>query len=53
MPCGFSLYSCKEKADTSEESEAWKELILENEEGIPLGKKDNTIQHVEEFCYAR
>ncbi|KAL8181020.1 UNVERIFIED_CONTAM: hypothetical protein K2H54_044159, partial [Gekko kuhli] len=42
----------QEKADICEESEAWKELILENEEGISLSKEDKTIQHIEEFCYA-
>ncbi|KAJ6663311.1 hypothetical protein lerEdw1_010447 [Lerista edwardsae] len=42
----------QEKADLCEESDAWKELILENEEGIPLVTKDKTIQHVEDFCYA-
>ncbi|XP_066496067.1 rab proteins geranylgeranyltransferase component A 1 [Tiliqua scincoides] len=42
----------QETADPSEESDAWKELILENEEGIPLITKDKTIQHVEDFCYA-
>ncbi|XP_062997711.1 rab proteins geranylgeranyltransferase component A 1 [Elgaria multicarinata webbii] len=42
----------QEKAGVSEESPAWKELILENEEGLPLNKVDQTIQHVEDFCYA-
>ncbi|XP_048339093.1 rab proteins geranylgeranyltransferase component A 1-like, partial [Sphaerodactylus townsendi] len=42
----------QEKEDACEESETWKERILENEESIPLRQKDNTIQHVEEFCYA-
>uniref|UniRef100_A0ABM5EVM9 Rab proteins geranylgeranyltransferase component A n=1 Tax=Pogona vitticeps TaxID=103695 RepID=A0ABM5EVM9_9SAUR len=34
-----------------EESPVWKELILENEESIPLNKQDQTIHHVEDFCY--
>ncbi|XP_061454516.1 rab proteins geranylgeranyltransferase component A 1 isoform X2 [Rhineura floridana] len=42
----------QEKADPRGESTTWKELILENEEGIPLNKTDQTIQHVEDFCYA-
>ncbi|XP_053130057.1 rab proteins geranylgeranyltransferase component A 1 isoform X2 [Hemicordylus capensis] len=42
----------QEKADSCEESETWKDLILEDEEGIPLNNKDKTIQHVEDFCYA-
>ncbi|XP_077163797.1 rab proteins geranylgeranyltransferase component A 1 [Paroedura picta] len=42
----------QEKTYTCEEIEAWKELILENEEGIPLSKDDKTILNVEEFCYA-
>lgn len=35
------------------ESPAWQEQILENEEAIALSRKDKTIQHVEVFCYAR
>ena len=31
----------------------WQEQILENEEAIVLSSKDQTIQHVEVFCYAR
>uniref|UniRef100_A0A670K947 Rab proteins geranylgeranyltransferase component A n=1 Tax=Podarcis muralis TaxID=64176 RepID=A0A670K947_PODMU len=39
-------------ADPCEGNTRWEELILENEEGIPLNKADQTIQHVEDFCYA-
>ncbi|XP_034964383.2 rab proteins geranylgeranyltransferase component A 2-like [Zootoca vivipara] len=39
-------------ADPCEGNTPWEELILENEEGIPLNKADQTIQHVEDFCYA-
>ncbi|KAF7244924.1 Rab proteins geranylgeranyltransferase component A 1 [Varanus komodoensis] len=42
----------QEKADLCEESTAWKQLILENEEVIPINQLDQTIQHVEDFCYA-
>ena len=35
------------------ESPAWQEQILENEEAIALSKMDKTIEHVEVFCYAR
>ncbi|KAH0630971.1 hypothetical protein JD844_004401 [Phrynosoma platyrhinos] len=42
----------QERAVPCEENTAWKELILENEEGIPLNKVDQTIQNVEYFCYA-
>ncbi|NXX49665.1 RAE1 geranylgeranyltransferase, partial [Tricholaema leucomelas] len=41
----------QEKADTSEECEDWRRLLLENEEAISLSKKDKTIQHVEDFCF--
>ncbi|KAM3827586.1 rab proteins geranylgeranyltransferase component A 1 [Vipera latastei] len=41
----------QEQADPCEESTAWQELILENEEAIPLNKEDQTIQNVEYFCY--
>ncbi|XP_015743241.1 rab proteins geranylgeranyltransferase component A 1 isoform X1 [Python bivittatus] len=41
----------QEKADPCEENTAWQELILENEEGIPLNEGDQTIQNVEHFCY--
>ncbi|XP_032993027.1 rab proteins geranylgeranyltransferase component A 1 isoform X2 [Lacerta agilis] len=40
-------------ADPCEGKTPWEELIHENEEGIPLNKADKTIQHVEDFCYAR
>ncbi|ETE58883.1 hypothetical protein L345_15389, partial [Ophiophagus hannah] len=40
-----------EQADPCEESTAWQELILENEEAIPLNKEDQTIQNVEYFCH--
>uniref|UniRef100_A0A8D0HCD4 Rab proteins geranylgeranyltransferase component A n=1 Tax=Sphenodon punctatus TaxID=8508 RepID=A0A8D0HCD4_SPHPU len=39
------------KTDTTEESESWRELILDTEEAIPLDKEDKTIQNVEDFCY--
>ncbi|XP_065545595.1 rab proteins geranylgeranyltransferase component A 2-like isoform X2 [Lathamus discolor] len=35
----------------SDECEDWRKLILENEEVISLSKKDETIQHVEDFCF--
>ncbi|KFQ20756.1 Rab proteins geranylgeranyltransferase component A 1, partial [Mesitornis unicolor] len=41
----------QQKADIGDECEDWKKLILENEEIISLSKKDNTIQHVEDFCF--
>uniref|UniRef100_A0A8C7E0I4 Rab proteins geranylgeranyltransferase component A n=1 Tax=Naja naja TaxID=35670 RepID=A0A8C7E0I4_NAJNA len=41
----------QEQADPCEESTAWQELILENEEAIPLNKEDQTIQNVEYFCH--
>uniref|UniRef100_A0A8D0BNK0 Rab proteins geranylgeranyltransferase component A n=1 Tax=Salvator merianae TaxID=96440 RepID=A0A8D0BNK0_SALMN len=41
----------QKKDDSSNESAAWKDLISENEEGVPLNKMDQTIQHVEDFCY--
>ncbi|XP_051003901.1 rab proteins geranylgeranyltransferase component A 2 [Acomys russatus] len=31
---------------------AWQDLIHETEEAIALRKKDETIQHIEVFCYA-
>uniref|UniRef100_A0A663MS13 Rab proteins geranylgeranyltransferase component A n=1 Tax=Athene cunicularia TaxID=194338 RepID=A0A663MS13_ATHCN len=40
----------QQKTDT-DECEDWKKLILENEEVIPISKKDKTIQHVEDFCF--
>ncbi|NXM76731.1 RAE2 geranylgeranyltransferase, partial [Serilophus lunatus] len=41
----------QQKTDVSDECEDWKKLILENEEAIPLSRKDRTIQHVEDFCF--
>ncbi|KAL7979411.1 hypothetical protein Chor_004569, partial [Crotalus horridus] len=41
----------QEQADPCEESTTWQELILENEEAIPLNKEDQTIQNVDYFCY--
>ncbi|KAJ7310286.1 hypothetical protein JRQ81_007187 [Phrynocephalus forsythii] len=41
----------QEKLGPCEESTPWTGLILENEEGIPLNKQDQTIWHVEDFCY--
>jgi len=42
----------QENNDVVNESPAWQEQILENEEAIALSRKDKTIQHVEVFCYA-
>ncbi|KAF6090195.1 CHM Rab escort protein [Phyllostomus discolor] len=42
----------QEKSDIMNESPAWQEQILENEEAVVLSKVDRTIQHVEVFCYA-
>ncbi|XP_067404487.1 rab proteins geranylgeranyltransferase component A 1 isoform X2 [Emydura macquarii macquarii] len=42
----------KQKTDIREEREDWRKLILETEEAISLNKKDKTIQHVEDVCYA-
>uniref|UniRef100_A0A8C5KIT9 Rab proteins geranylgeranyltransferase component A n=1 Tax=Jaculus jaculus TaxID=51337 RepID=A0A8C5KIT9_JACJA len=42
----------QENNDVLTESSTWQEEILENEEAIPLSKKDKTIQHLEVFCYA-
>ncbi|NXY21181.1 RAE2 geranylgeranyltransferase, partial [Atrichornis clamosus] len=41
----------QQKTDISDECEDWRKLILENEEAIPLSRKDKTIEHVEEFCF--
>ncbi|NXI54013.1 RAE2 geranylgeranyltransferase, partial [Chloroceryle aenea] len=41
----------QQKTDISDECGDWRKLILENEEAIPLSKKDKTIQHVEDFCF--
>ncbi|NXI96601.1 RAE2 geranylgeranyltransferase, partial [Psophia crepitans] len=42
----------QQKTDICDECEDWRKLILENEEVISLSKKDKTIQHVEDFCFA-
>ncbi|XP_045703423.1 rab proteins geranylgeranyltransferase component A 1 [Phyllostomus hastatus] len=42
----------QEKSDVVNESPAWQEQILANEEAIALSKVDRTIQHVQAFCYA-
>ncbi|NXE86901.1 RAE2 geranylgeranyltransferase, partial [Menura novaehollandiae] len=41
----------QQKTDLSDECEDWRKLILENEEAIPLSRKDKTIEHVEDFCF--
>ncbi|NWV06757.1 RAE2 geranylgeranyltransferase, partial [Ptilonorhynchus violaceus] len=41
----------QQTTDLSDECEDWRKLILENEEAIPLSRKDKTIQHVEDFCF--
>ncbi|NXF71542.1 RAE2 geranylgeranyltransferase, partial [Sclerurus mexicanus] len=41
----------QQKTDLSDECEDWRKLILEDEEAIPLSRKDKTIQHVEDFCF--
>ncbi|XP_025734594.1 rab proteins geranylgeranyltransferase component A 1 isoform X2 [Callorhinus ursinus] len=46
------LKEYQENSDVVNESPAWQEQILENEEAIVLSRKDKTIQHVEVFCYA-
>ncbi|XP_023386959.1 rab proteins geranylgeranyltransferase component A 1 isoform X3 [Pteropus vampyrus] len=46
------LKEYQENGDIVNESPAWQEQILENEEAIALSRKDKTIQHVEVFCYA-
>ncbi|XP_037764009.1 rab proteins geranylgeranyltransferase component A 1 isoform X6 [Chelonia mydas] len=42
----------QEKTDVREDSEDWRKLILETEAAISLNRQDNTIQHVEDVCYA-
>ncbi|XP_074863669.1 rab proteins geranylgeranyltransferase component A 1 isoform X2 [Carettochelys insculpta] len=42
----------QQKKEVREDSEDWRKLILETEEAIFLNKKDNTIQHIEDICYA-
>ncbi|XP_019572992.2 rab proteins geranylgeranyltransferase component A 1 [Rhinolophus sinicus] len=46
------LREYQDNSDIVNESPAWEEQILENEEAIALGRNDKTIQHVEVFCYA-
>ncbi|KAF7473068.1 rab proteins geranylgeranyltransferase component A 2 [Marmota monax] len=46
------LQEYQQNRDTEEENTAWQDLIHETEEGITLCKKDETIQHIEVFCYA-
>ncbi|XP_058392266.1 rab proteins geranylgeranyltransferase component A 1 isoform X2 [Diceros bicornis minor] len=46
------LKEYQENGDIVNESSAWQEQILENEEAVALSRKDKTIQHVEIFCYA-
>ncbi|XP_055980075.1 rab proteins geranylgeranyltransferase component A 1 [Sorex fumeus] len=46
------LKEYQENNDPGNESLAWQEQILENEDIIALSRKDKTIQHVEVFCYA-
>ncbi|NWR84908.1 RAE2 geranylgeranyltransferase, partial [Furnarius figulus] len=41
----------QQKTDLSDDCEDWRKLILEDEEAIPLSRKDKTIQHVEDFCF--
>ncbi|XP_029462447.1 rab proteins geranylgeranyltransferase component A 1 [Rhinatrema bivittatum] len=45
------LEECKQQPDLPEESADWKEQLLENEEAVPLNKRDQTIQNIEVFCY--
>ncbi|KAM6061724.1 rab proteins geranylgeranyltransferase component A 1 isoform 2-T2 [Chlamydotis macqueenii] len=42
----------QEKTDINDECQDWRKLILDNEEVICLSRKDKTIQHVEDFCFA-
>ncbi|KAM5290361.1 rab proteins geranylgeranyltransferase component A 1 isoform 2-T2 [Glossophaga mutica] len=42
----------QEKSAVVDESSAWQEQILDDEEAIALSRMDRTIQHVEVFCYA-
>nr|XP_034492045.1 rab proteins geranylgeranyltransferase component A 2 isoform X2 [Marmota flaviventris] len=46
------LQEYQQNRDTEEENTAWQDLIHETEEGVTLCKKDETIQHIEVFCYA-
>ncbi|MBZ3871581.1 Rab proteins geranylgeranyltransferase component A 2 [Sciurus carolinensis] len=47
------LQEYQQNRDTEEESvAAWQHLIHETEEPITFCKKDETIQHIEVFCYA-
>ncbi|XP_038604349.1 rab proteins geranylgeranyltransferase component A 1-like [Tachyglossus aculeatus] len=46
------LKEFQEKSNRGEERATWQDL-LETEEAIALNQKDETIQHVEVFCYVR
>ncbi|KAM5237592.1 rab proteins geranylgeranyltransferase component A 2 [Ctenodactylus gundi] len=47
------LKEYQQNSDIQEETAAtWQDLIHETEEAITLRKKDETIQHIEVFCYA-
>lgn len=47
------LKEYQQNNDTGEEnSAAWQDMIHNTEEAIPLQRKDETIQHIEVFCYA-
>ncbi|KAM9274161.1 rab proteins geranylgeranyltransferase component A 1 isoform 2-T4 [Morus bassanus] len=48
---GLLSWIKENQTDIGDECEDWRKLILENEEVIPLSKKDKTIQHVEDFCF--
>ncbi|NXS08385.1 RAE1 geranylgeranyltransferase, partial [Neodrepanis coruscans] len=41
----------QQNTDVSEECEDWRKLLLEDEEGLALSRKDRTIEHVEDFCF--
>lgn len=47
------LKECQQSSDTGEENTAsWQDMIHITEEAIPLQRKDETIKHIEVFCYA-
>lgn len=47
------LKECQENSDSEEDQPAaWQDSIHETEEVVLLSKKDETIQHIEVFCYA-
>ncbi|XP_008824709.2 rab proteins geranylgeranyltransferase component A 2-like [Nannospalax galili] len=47
------LKECQENNGSEEEgTAAWQDSIHETEEAIALSQKDETIQHIEVFCYA-